>query len=212
MAPFSWFDSHGWLVLSGYPDVTSEIRANALSRYDGAGAIAYLSLSDDLGDALMDDMAELGAPTGFLVDLRVADNNEIYERLGAASMIVAETARPDQLHLMTTQTVRSALRAALADGALVLFEGLAASVAGARRLNAHGDLVDALGLVEQVLITPSAAGESAPIVHDRQPHLSVLSLAPGSALALGPARQIEAWGAGDLTITLGDITRQTAAL
>jgi len=63
-APFTWIDSNGWLILSGPPDALSELRAQALSRYDGSGAIAYISMADDLGDALMDDMAELGAATG----------------------------------------------------------------------------------------------------------------------------------------------------
>ena len=75
------------------PDALGEIRARALSRYDGSSDIAYISLAADLGDALMDDMAELGAPSGYLVDMDDGDNNEIYERLSAAGMIVIEADR-----------------------------------------------------------------------------------------------------------------------
>ena len=85
-----------------------------MSRYDGSSAIAYISLAGDLGDALMDDMAELGAPTGYLVDLEEGDNNEIYERLSSAGMIVIE-AEPDAeaLRSLMSQTVLSALKSAL---------------------------------------------------------------------------------------------------
>lgn len=208
-APFSWLDSNGWLVLSGIPDALSEIRALALSRYDGGGAVAYISLAADLGDALMDDMAELGAPTGYLVDLEEADNNEIYERLNAAGMIVIEAPNDqDPLQRLLTQTVKSALKAALERGALLLFEGAAAAIAGERWLTAEGELSIGLNFVHNVLISSRAdgfaAGDIARAAHHELPDLSIMGLAPGAALALGPARRIETWGDGEVTISLAD--------
>ena len=91
-APLQWLPSNGWIVLSGRADALSEIRAQALSRHNASGAIAYISLADDLGDELMDDMAELGAASGYLVDLEEQDNNEIYERLSVAAMVVIDAA------------------------------------------------------------------------------------------------------------------------
>lgn len=209
-APFTWIDSNGWLVLSGPPDALSEIRAQALSRCDDAGAIAYISMADDLGDALMDDMAELGAATGYLVDLDAADNNEIYERLTGAGMIVIEAAQAaETLQPLMTHTVLSALKAALERGALILLEGAAASLAGENRLTAARQLTAGFNFVRNALITMSAAGESIPRIQHELPDVSIIGLAPGAALALGPGRRIETWGDGEVTISLPDPARQT---
>ena len=207
--PFTWLDSNGWLVLSGPPDALGEVRSQALSRYDGASAIAYISLAPDLGDALMDDMAELGAPTGYLVDLEAADNNEIYDRLNAAGMIVIDAAQnPRRLQRLMTQTVRSALKSVLERGALVLFEGPAASLAGERFLTKQGELRAGLSFVHNALITASADGFAAGKLTRSLQHelteVSILCLAPGSALALGPERQIETWGDGEVAISLAE--------
>ena len=204
-APFTWLDSNGWLILSGLPDALSEIRAQALSRYDGSGAIAYISMADDLGDALMDDMAELGAATGYLVDLDAGDNNEIYERLTGAGMIVIEAARnTETLEGLMTQTVLSALKAALERGALILLEGAAASLAGEHRLSAKRGLTSGMSFVGNALITMSATGESMPSIHHELPEVSLIGLAPASALALGPGQRIETWGDAEVTISLPD--------
>lgn len=214
-APFSWFDSIGWLVLSGIPDALSEIRAQALSRYDGAGAIAYISLAGDLGDALMDDMAELGAPAGYLVDMEAGDNNEIYERLAAAGMIVIEAPQDSALlERLMTQTARSALKSALERGALILLEGRAAAIAGEHWLNDCGHLIAGLNFVQNTLIvaSPESAktGELSRHVHHELPEVSIIGLARGSALALGPARRIETWGDGEVTLSLPSPARPTA--
>ena len=208
-APFTWLDSNGWIVLSGPPDALSEIRAQALNRYDGAGALAFISLTPDLGDALMDDMAELGAPAGYLVDLEDLDNNEIYERLSTAGMIVIESNRhPDRLQRLMSHTVTSALKSALGHGALLLFEGEAASLAGQHRMSAGGELTVGLNFVDNALIT-TVADNGAQVsltrsIHRQLPEASIMGLARGSALALGPVRQLETWGEGEVTIRLGE--------
>lgn len=208
-APFTWLDSNGWLILSGPPDALSEIRAQALSRYDGAGALAYISLAPDLGDALMDDMAELGAPAGYLVDLEDPDNNEIYQRLSAAGMIIVDAYRhPDRLRNLMSHTVASALKSALEHGALILFEGAAACLAGQHRLTAAGDPAAGLNFVGNALVETIADNDAESTltrnIHRQLPDISILGLARGSALALGPARQLETWGDADVTITLNN--------
>ncbi|MDE2750545.1 MAG: hypothetical protein OXI34_16435 [Chloroflexota bacterium] len=215
--PFTWPDTFGWLVLSGSPDALSEIRAQALSRYNAAGAIAYISLAGDLGDALMDDMAELGAPAGYLIDLDELDNNEIHQRLSSAGMIVIEApSHAGGLACLLTQTVKSALKSALDDGALILLEGAAASLAGEHRLTESGVIAPGLQFLHNALIAPGAGGlagnEWIQTVQRELPTLSIIALARGSALALGPAQQIETWGDGEVTINLGDLSaRQNAS-
>ena len=141
-APFNWRSANGWIVLSGHADYLSEIRARALSRAIAGGAIAYISLADDMGDALMDDMAELGATTGYLVDLEENDNNEVYERLSTAAMIVLQAdGAADLLMQLLRRTAVHALKEALNRGGLILFEGDAAAVAGELAVDQRGESV-----------------------------------------------------------------------
>ena len=203
--PFGWADSPGWLALSGGAHPLSEIRAAALSRCGAGATIAYISQMDDMGDALMDDLAELGAPSGYLVDLDELDNNEIYERVSSAGLIVIEGDCAETLRRALTTTVAQALRQALAGGAVLLCEGAAASLFGERRLSSAGNLLRGLDFVQgAVILSPADADidTAARLVSEAQCQLAVISLQPGAALALGPAQQIEAWGSRDVTIRL----------
>lgn len=206
--PISWLESNGWLVLSGSADPCSEIRARALSRASAGGAIAYVSLADDLGDALMDDLAELGAPTGYLVDLEDSDNNEIYERLRAASMIVIEPGRNiRQLKRLMSPTVVYALKEALRRGALILFEGLAATLAGEYVLRSKGDIAKGLGFVSHVYVAADVSSileaEAAQKVYLAQPEAVFIAIDRSAALVLGPNKHIETWGERRVTFSLG---------
>ncbi len=210
--PFTWYESPGWLVLSGGADPLGEIRAGALSRYSASGAIAYISLAADLGDALMDDMAELGAPTGYLVDLEEQDNNTIYERLSEAGLVAieagSEPASLERLLRLLRPTAAPALKEALGRGALLLFEGRAAALAGQYFLRPAGEIGAGLNFVSNVLISSTSAASAAQRL---RPEAVFLGLAPGAALALGPQGQIETWGEQDITIRLGEMSAQQAA-
>ena len=204
-APFRWRESAGWLALSGGARPLGEIRATALSRCAAGASIAYISLAEDMGDDLMDDLAELGAPSGYLVDLDELDNNEIYERVSSAGMIVIEGSCAETLRRALTQTVAQAVKQALAGGAIVLCEGAAACLFGERRLTAAGNLLRGLDFVQgAVILSPanSPIDAAARLVQEARPDFAVIGLTPGAALALGPAQQIEAWGSRDVTIRL----------
>ena len=209
--PISWRDCPGWLVLSGSADPLSEIRAQALSRCSAGGAIAYVSLAHDGGDALLDDMAELGAPAGYVVDLRDPDNNALHERLRSAGMIVIEAgADAEDLRSLMTQTVTHALKQALDQGALLLCEGLAAELAGSEVMGALGELRSGLGLVQDAIIAADAISladaPGAQYVLADQPDAVFIAIPSGAALALGPERQIETWGGRSVTVSLGSPT------
>ena len=206
--PFNWLESNGWLVLSGSKDTLSEMRAQALSRLNVDGAIAYISLAGDLGDSLMEDMAELGAPTGYFVDLEDDDNNAIYERLKDASMIVIEPG-DDVLTLkrLMTHTVIRALKEGLSLGALILFEGIASNLMGEYIVTLDGQMVKGLAFVNNVFISSNV--DSILDVVDMQavyataPQTVFIGIPYGSALVLGPDRYIETWGDRQVTISLG---------
>lgn len=215
MMPFNWQSAIGWIVLSGNVDSLSEIRARSLGRCDAGGAIAYISLADDLGDGLMDDMAELGATSGYLVDLDEQDNNEVYERLSDAAMIVVEgCGAGGRLLRLLRHTALHAMEEALNRGGLVLLEGEAAAIAGDYVLNSAGEISAGLGLVQNALVAADtiSIAENATLRSARLhlPDTTFVGLAPGSALVLGPENQIETWGEGQVAINLGDITRASA--
>ena len=215
VAPFSWQETAGWLVLSGRSDALGEIRARALSRCDASGAIAYISLAPDSGDALMDDLAELGAASGYLVDLEDSDNNEVYERLSSAAMIVVEAPDPgEHLLRLLRRTAVHALKEAMNGGALVLLEGPAAATAGEYAIDCAGHVGAGLGLVQGAVIAAEAVGYAdngrLPSARFHMPETTFIGLAPGAALALGPAGAIETWGQGRVSISLGNLA-QTAA-
>ena len=205
--PISWLESNGWLALSGGADRRSEIRAQALSRANADGAIAYISLAGDMGDALMDDLAELGAPTGYLVDLADSDNNAIHERLRAAGMIVIEPGEDiRQLKRLMSQTVAHALKEALNHGALILFEGLAATLAGEYIVQPNG-MAKGLKFVRNVYIASNVSRvletQAAQKVYLAQPEAALIAIDRGAALVLGPNQHIETWGRPQIVFRLG---------
>lgn len=211
-SPLKWLPSRGWIVLSGAADPLSEIRAQALSRHNAGGAIAYISLAEDLGDDLMDDMAELGAASGYLVDLEAHDNNEIYERLSAAAMIVVDAAdQGDRLLKLLRRTAIHALKEALNRGGLLFFEGAAAALVGEFILAADNRIASGLSLVRNALVATevsSIAGDAALwAARNELPDAIFVGLASGSALALGPDGQIETWGERQVAISLADPAR-----
>lgn len=206
--PFNWLESNGWLVLSGSVDELSEIRAQSLSRLNDGGAVAYISLVGDMGDALMDDMMDLGAPTGYWVDLEDSDNNAIYERLTSASMIVIEAGDDiDKLQHLMTQTVMRAIKEALSLGALILFEGIASTLAGELIIQGNGQVGKGLQFVSNCHIMSDTSSileaTNAEIIYTEYPETVFIAIQRGSALVLGPQQYIETWGDKRITISLG---------
>jgi len=206
--PFSWLDSNGWIVLSGSKDSLSEMRAQALTRVNADGAVAYISLAGDLGDALMEDMAELGAPTGYFVDLEDDDNNAIYERLSTASMIVIEPNDDiNTLKRLMTQTVIRAFKEALNLGALILCEGIASNMMGELIVTWDGQLVKGLAFINNVFISSDVDSildsRDMQNVYEAEPETVFIGIPRGSALVLGPDTYIETWGEKQVTISLG---------
>ncbi len=213
-SPFSWLDTRGWIVLAGAADALAEARALALSRADAGGAIAYISLAADLADALMDDMADLGAPAGYLVDLAALNPNDVYDRLISAGMIVLDAAdSPDRLLRLLQPGARLALMEALDRGALLYFEAAALALAGEYFLAASGEITLGLNFVENALLL-HAAGFNGPHTLSPSrlalPNAVCIDVSPGAALALGPEGQLETWGDADITISLADPVRAQA--
>lgn len=203
-----WPAGAGWLVLSGGDDPGGEVRAQTLRRLPVEGGVAYIGLDVDDAEAVMEDLAELGAPTGYLVNILTEDDDTIRARLQEAALIVI----PGDLLL---ENLRSGLlgagvdgmRAALAQGAVILAEGTSAILFGRFIALASGDMIPGLNWLEDVFIVPGvttlADSDIARSVLTSEDVRAGIGVGWGSALALGPEGAIEVLGKGEVTVALG---------
>src|SRR5690349_1773009 len=87
----SWPEGSGWLVLSGGDMAGSPLRAQALTRAIADGNVIYISLADDEGESLQEDMEDLGASAGYILNLEDEEDDAIAKQLKDASLIVIES-------------------------------------------------------------------------------------------------------------------------
>jgi hypothetical protein len=205
---FQWLDGRGWLVLSGGADTGGELRATALARSSADGGVACVALSSDpgAGDRLLDDVEDLGAPSGYVVDVAAEDDQTVHAKLGEAGVIVILTDG-------TAESVRSALTGAAIEGiqiayqngAVVLAEGACAMAFGGYLVTPEGGVAPGLGWLTDALVlhgVESAAAQAKDLLAV-QPNGIAVGIGVGSALALGPDGQVETWGKGQVTVSLG---------
>jgi hypothetical protein len=205
---FRWIDGRGWLILAPGDKGNSDIRAQAVQRVSADGALACALVNGDatLADRLLEDLEDLGAPSGYLVDLVTEDDETIEARLSDAGLIVVESGRD----MATVQSALSAaaergMRRAYEQGAVVLIEGFSAIYFGQLALLEKGILADGLGWLKQSLIVPTAYNLSQlikPLLDPRPDHFGI-GIGVNTALALGPDGQIEVWNEQNIAVVLG---------
>ena len=204
----NWIEGHGWLVLSGGPDAMSEIRAMALTRIAADGGVAYIGLDEQDNEELIEDLGELGAPTGYLVNIMAEDDDTITQRLTDASMIVV----PGDVDLLTLRggllgAAVKGMQTAFDQGAVILAEGSAVMLFGSVVMTNSGALLDGLDWLHNAFVVPAitSISESQPareILAGKRAYIAI-GIGVGSALVLGPEAGIELWGEKQVTITLG---------
>jgi hypothetical protein len=209
-AALQWQDGRGWLVLAGSTPASEAVRARALAIGAADGGIAYLATRgvDVAAEQIMSDMEDLGAQSGYLVDVLTEDDPVIQTKLAEASMIVIGGD-------LSVSNVRSTLLgAALAgiqqafeNGAVVLAEGPAAMAFGTWLLQDDSQINSGFGWLRSGLIVPGIASVSESpvtrIVMAAQPSALAIGIGAGSALALGPDGEVETWGEQQVSIALG---------
>ena len=175
------------------------VRASVLT-HSNPGPIAYLALSDDLQEALLtlEDMESLGAPTGYIVEIR-DEIDTAAALLSEASLIVLEESLPASAIVDTLSgDLDELLSAVHENGATLLAEGNSATAFG-RWISEAEEVLPALAWLENTSVT---TGED-----ERSKALTLadirLHIATESALALGPNGEIQLWGNQDVRITLG---------
>ena len=204
-----YLSGRGWLIFSGGNTSGSPIRAQALARAKTYGATAYVSLADDGGDSLMDDLEDLGARSGYFVDLQYDEPDDIKEQLETASFIVLEVGSSiDALYQALNEGAIAGLREAYQRGAIILIEGLATNLFGRWVLSDDGELLEGLNWVQNAFIEPESSGvddsRAVQMVMGQVADAVAINVLAGSAIALGPDGQVEVWGEKEnVTISLG---------
>lgn len=202
-----WRDGRGWLVLSGGVMLESEVRARVLERALVEGGVAYIAVNAPAGSDALSDMEDLGAPTGYWVDVQTEDDVALRKQLSEAGIIVIEdTTTPETLRSSLVGAALEGLLDAYERGAVVLLEGRSASVFCAWYV-LDGAVFEGLNWLENALFMPAVTSitESAPArgFLEGQPQAVAVGAGVGSALVLGPAGEVEIWGERQVTIALG---------
>jgi hypothetical protein len=201
---FTWKEGAGWLVLSGGQEETSAVRATAIERIAADGAVAVVSFGSPSDDKVLDDLQDLGAPAGYLVDVLAEDDDTIRKQLGDAAMVVVSWAGdPAGLRSNLLGAGIEGLETAYGQGAVILAEGRGAAVFGTHLNGGVG-----FGWLENGYVVPGleSAAESAEVrrMVAEQPQVIVVGPLVGSAIAFGGNGTLETWGERQVTIALGN--------
>lgn len=209
---FKWRPGSGWLVLSGGGDLLDgnleAIEAAMLMRTLSQGPLAYLWAAGDVdtADRHMDALRDLGARTGYLIDLISEEDDVIYRQVSEAGVIVLGDGP-------STRTLRDALagvaltgmQEAFDRGATVYAAGASAAIMGAAFVE-RGALVDGIGWLASAVIMPTYTPEQAADLRAwvrEVPEGYGLGLGPGAGIAFGPLGEVEVLGSGAVTVSLG---------
>jgi hypothetical protein len=205
---FSWIDGRGWIILAPGAAGDSDIRAQAIQRISADGALACALVNGETiaGDQVLDDLEDLGAPSGYIVDLVAEDDEMIEARLRDASFILIESGKNiDSVRSTLLGAGERGIRQAYEQGAVILAEGLSAVFLGRWLMHESGNLVAGLDWLDSALIVPTANDLTRLVkpVLDEYPDSFALGIGAATALVLGPDGQVETWGSRHISVTLG---------
>lgn len=202
-----WEDGSGWLVFSGGPSELSEVRAAALGRIQADGGIAYIGVDEDSAEDLIEDIGELGGPTGYLVNVLAEDDDTIKSQLEDSAMIVI----PAEIDIERMKSVLSGaaldgIKNAFQRGAVLLVEGELIGMFGAVFV-VENQGIPGFDWLKGAFIVPQITSiDDSPVAREilnAGAATLAVGVGVGSALALGPSGEVEAWGQGHITLTLG---------
>lgn len=212
MTLFRWPMGRGWLVLAGglaadFQAVTA-LEAAMLNRTISQGPMAYIWAASDVdtADQHMESLRDLGARTGYLLDILTEEDDDLSSQLGEAGIIVlSDGPRIDALRDALVGVVLDSIEQAYRRGATVYAFGEAAALLGAYVVRKNG-LVPGFGWLERALILPGYTPDQADVLRhwvQTRPDDFGLGLGQGAALALGPEGGVEVWGNPSITVLLG---------
>ncbi len=207
-----WRDGRGWIVLAGsgaplgdQDGVDLDIEAQALTRIAYGEPIAYIWAAGDpdAADRHLALLDEMGAPTGYLVDILTEDDASIRAQLDEAGMIIlGDGQAPETLRAALPGAALEGMSAAYGRGAVILGIGAGAAALGTFLEGANG-----LGWIENAIVVPDYDLDGRPTAMrtllEAHPSAYGVGIGSRSALALSGSGQIEVWGERQVTILLG---------
>jgi len=154
-------------------------------------------------DSHLAALEDLGAPTGYLVDILTEDDDTLRTQLSDAGLIILGDGP-------NAKGLRSALPGGALEGMIACFErgGVILGIGnGAAILGSFYTQGDGLGWVEKGVIAPAYDQDGSVsglrTLLTTHPDAYGLGIGTGSALGLGPDGEVTAWGKGQVTIALG---------
>jgi len=209
---FQWHTGRGWLVLSGGGPWDSEdvvtIEAHVLGHTLSQGPLVYIWAAGDIeiADRHMDSLRDLGARTGYLLDLLTEEEDALFEQIGEAGVLVlGDGPQPDVLRDALPGVALRGMEAAFDRGATVYAVGRSAAIFGAHAFQSDHALPGLDWLHDAIVVpgyTPDQADQLRAQVWEHSASYG-LGLAQGAAIALGGSGQVEVWGNAQITVSLG---------
>ncbi|MBE2182087.1 MAG: hypothetical protein IAE89_01565 [Anaerolineae bacterium] len=203
---FRWKEGRGWLVIAS--GASTEIRGMALNRLAADGAIACVAPGQDssFADVILDDFADLGAPSGYVVDLQSEDDDTLLNRLGEASLIVINGhTLPSEARSELMGAAMDGIAQAYENGAIILAEGDAGIVFGLQLYDS--DEITGFNWIENTIILPGIEIEGVEAFANHAlveyPDRLAIMIGDQSAMAFGGDGQIETWGLQQVTLRMG---------
>lgn len=223
-----WQTGQGWLVLVGGGDFqegeTEIIDSQTLVLTDPEKAVVFVPTASNRpqsrGPAFLEYIEEdLGGPGGYVLPLYSADdgdNPDVRALLASAGLIVigGGDRRAELAGAFQRPAALEGLAQAFTAGAVIYGAAAGASVLGSLvALDDRADEVrEGLGWIGRAFVEPHFDTlENSPRVRallDRHPESFCLGIPNRVALALGPKGEVETWGVGKVTVSLGATWKQ----
>lgn len=209
---FQWLAGNGWLVLSGGGPLESDdvlsIEAAMLGHTVSLGPIAYIWAASDVeaADRHMDVLRDLGARTGYLVDVLTEEDDLLFRQLAEAGVIIiGDGPEREKLRQGLMGTAIRGIEDAYRRGATVYAVGQSAALMGAYLVQ-DGSVASGFNWLAHSLIVPGYRPEQSERLRDCLQQASKgygLGLGVGAAMAFGPRAEVEVWGNTTVTVALG---------
>lgn len=209
---FQWRDGAGWLVLSGggewESDDNQNILARILSRTISQGPIAYIWAASDIetADQHLDELSDLGARTGYLVDILTEQDDVLFQQISEAGVIIlGDGPDPDTLREALVGVAMRGIEEAFRQGATIYVVGHSTTMMGAY-LFQDSQLVPGFSWLTNAILMPGYTTAQADDLRElvlQVPNSYGLGMGQGAALALGPYGEVEVWGNAAITVSLG---------
>lgn len=210
---FRWRAGRGWLVLSGGgardSDDVLAIETNVLTHTVSQGPLAYIwaATDPDQADRHLDSLRDLGARTGYLIDILSEDDATLHRQLAEAGIIIlADGPQVASLREALAGPVLDGIAEAYQRGATIYAMGDVSPAFGAFMADGR-QLVAGYDWLQHALIFAHYAPADVDVLPQWVDMLPTggygLGLGAGAALALGPLGRVEVWGNRAVTVSLG---------